>query len=125
MALRHRLSPRLSSTLALLGAALLALAGEQAWATSKAKVAAIGDAAPGGGVFAGPGFVGWPTAAGNGWIAFRGQVSGGTSSETVVAAHLTPPVSRAQVASIGQTAPSGNGYEACAGKLKQFVGHPW
>ena len=124
MALRHRLSPRLSSTLALLGAALLAPAGERAWATSKAKVAAIGDAAPGGGVFAGPGFIGWPTAAGNGWIAFRGQVSGGTSSETIVAAHLTPPVSRAQVASIGQTAPSGNGYEACAGKLKQFVGHP-
>src|SRR5438128_1032991 len=124
MALRHRLSPRLSSTLALLGAALLAPAGERAWATSKAKVAAIGDAAPGGGVFVGPGFVAGPTAAGNGWIAFRGQVSGGTSSETIVAAHLTPPVSRAQVASIGQTAPSGNGYEACAVKLKQFVGHP-
>ena len=66
MALRHRLSPRLSFTLALLGAALLAPAGERAWATSKAKVAAIGDAAPGGGVFVGPGFVGWPTAAGNG-----------------------------------------------------------
>src|SRR5438132_1377883 len=124
MALRHRLSPRLSFPLALLGAALLVPAGERAWATSKAKVAAIGDAGAGGGVFAGPGFVGWPTAGGNGWIAFRGQVSGGTSSETIVAAHLTPPVSRAQVASIGQTAPSGNGYEACAGKLKQFVGHP-
>jgi hypothetical protein len=44
-------------------------------ATSKVEVAALGDAAPGGGVFAGPGFVGWPTAAGNGWIAFRGQTS--------------------------------------------------
>ena len=35
-------------------------------------------------MFAGPGFTGWPTAAGNGWIAFRGQVTGGNSTETIV-----------------------------------------
>ena len=124
MALRQRPRPRLCSTLALVGAALLAPMGEPAWATSKATVAAIGGAAPGGGVFAGPGFSGWPTAAGNGWIAFRGQVTGGTSTEAVVVAHMTPPLSRTAVASIGQAAPSANGHSACAGKIRQFVGHP-
>ena len=50
---------------------LLALLPSPARASSKALIAAAGDAAPGGGVFAGPGFTDWPTAAGNGWIAFR------------------------------------------------------
>ncbi len=116
-------SARLPAILSL-AAALLALGVGSAGATSKATVAAIGDGAPGGGVFAGPGFSGWPTAAGDGWIAFRGQVTGGTTTETIVVAHLTAPISRAQVASIGQSAPTGNGHDACAGKLKQFVGHP-
>jgi hypothetical protein len=91
---------------------------------SKARIAAIGDGAPGGGVFVGPGFGGWPTAAGDGWIAFRGEITGGSTSETLVVAHMTAPVTRAQVASLGQQTPSGGAFADCAGKLKQFLGHP-
>jgi hypothetical protein len=109
--------------LGLLGAALL-LAAAPARGASKALVAAIGGAVPGGGVFAGPGFAGAPTAAGDGWIAFRGEVTGGGSSETIVVAHMTAPVSRAQVASLSQTAPSGDAHPKCAGKVKQFLGNP-
>src|SRR5262249_60995098 len=63
-----------------LGAALL-LAAAPARGASKALVAAIGGAVPGGGVFPGPGFAGAPTAAGGGWVAFRGAGAGGGSSE--------------------------------------------
>ncbi|HJQ83740.1 MAG TPA: choice-of-anchor tandem repeat NxxGxxAF-containing protein [Candidatus Binatia bacterium] len=103
--------------------ALLALPGH-AGATSKATIAAIGDGAPGGGVFAGPGFSGWPSAGGNGWIAFRGEVTGGGVSETIVAAHMPAPRTNVPVASLGQPAPSGGAFGKCTGKLKQFVGHP-
>ncbi len=96
---------------------LAALASAPAWAASKALVAAIGDAAPGGGLFAGPSFTGWPAAAGTGWIAFRGEVSQGGTSEALIVAHRTPPATRVQVASIGLTAPGG-------GTFKQFVGRP-
>ena len=109
--------------LGLLGAALL-LAAAPARGASKALVAAIGGAVPGGGVFAGPGFSGAPTAAGDGWIAFRGEVTGGGSSETIVVAHMSAPVARAQVASLAQTAPSGDAHPKCAGKVKQFLGNP-
>ena len=60
--------PRHACRLALALVALLAAGVPRATAASKMKIAAAGDAAPGGGVFAGPGFSGWPTAAGNGWI---------------------------------------------------------
>ena len=109
--------------LRLLGAAFL-LAATPARGASKALIAAIGGAVPGGGVFAGPGFAGAPTAAGDGWVAFRGELTGGGSTETIVVAHMTAPVSRAQVASLSQTAPGGDAHPKCAGKVKQFVGNP-
>jgi hypothetical protein len=103
----------------------LALAGPRpADAASKTTIAAIGDAAPGGGVFAGPGFSDWPAAAGKGWIAFRSQITGGTSTEALVVAHMTAPASRAEVATLGQPAPSGGAFAKCTGKLKQFLGPP-
>jgi hypothetical protein len=115
----HRLLLRWSC---ILGSALLA--GPPALAASKALVAAVGDGAPGGGVFAGPGFADWPTAAGNGWVAFRGEIVGGTTSETLVVARMTSPGTRTRVASLGEAAPSGGIFGECAGKLKEFVGHP-
>jgi hypothetical protein len=84
---------------------------------SKVAIAVLGDPAPGGGVFAGPGFTGWPAAGGIGWIAFRGEIIGGGTSEAIVVAHMASPVTRAQVASIGQAAPGG-------GSFRQFVGRP-
>jgi hypothetical protein len=100
------------------------VAVQPAGAASKTLVAAVGAAAPGGGVFAGPGFTDWPVAAGNGWIAFRGEVIGGTTSETLIAAHIGTPETRTRVASIGEVAPSAGAFGECAGKLKEFVGHP-
>src|SRR5262245_51901765 len=97
--------------------ALLLAGVPGARAASKVLVAAIGDAAPGGGLFAGPSFTGWPTAAGAGWIAFRGQVSQGGTSEALIVAHRTPPITRATVANVGQTAPGG-------GTFKAFIGRP-
>ena len=98
-------------------AILLSVGAGHALAASKVLVAAIGDPAPGGGLFAGPSFTGWPTAAGTGWIAFRGQVSQGGTSEALIVAHRTPPITRFQVASVGQTAPGG-------GTFKAFIGRP-
>src|SRR5438105_2221685 len=103
---------------------LLAAWSAPASATSKALVAAIGDAAPGGGVFTGPGFTGWPTAAGDGWIAFRSQVTGGSVTETIVVAHMAEPMSQATVATLGAPAPSAGIFGTCTGKLKEFIGRP-
>src|SRR5438552_7273689 len=72
---------------------LLAASTVPAGATSKTLVAAIGDAAPGGGVFTGPGFD-WPTAGGDGWVAFRSQLTGGSVTETIVVAHMADPMSQ-------------------------------
>src|SRR5262245_29121695 len=69
-------------------------------AASKAAIALLGDPAPGGGVFAGPGFTGWPAAAGDGWVAFRGQISDGATTEALIVAHMTAPITRTQVASV-------------------------
>ena len=111
--------PRLVRTARVALVLIAALVGfvTPAAAASKITIALLGDAAPGGGVFAGPGFTGWPAAAGEGWVAFRGEVSGGTTTEAMVVAHLTAPTSRTQVASIGETAPGG-------GKFRQFIGRP-
>jgi hypothetical protein len=98
-------------------AAALGLLPASAGAASKAVVAALGDPAPGGGLFAGPGFTGWPAAAGVGWIAFRGQIAAAATSEQLVVAHMAPPVARVAVASIGESAPGG-------GTFKQFLGRP-
>src|SRR2546426_12532592 len=83
--------PPHSRRLALALVSLLAAGASRATAASKTKIAATGDAAPGGGVFAGPGFSGWPTAAGNGWIAYRGRITGGGASEAIIAARPAPP----------------------------------
>jgi hypothetical protein len=114
---QHRSSP-LRHRLALAFALTAALAARDAAGVSKLKIAAIGDGAPGGGVFAGPGFAGWPSAAGDGWVAFRGQIAAGTTSEELVVARMTAPVTRTLVASIGQNAPGAEG------TFKQFVGRP-
>src|SRR2546427_562483 len=90
---------------------------EPAHRGSKVKSAAAGDPAPGGGVCAGPGFSGWPTTAGNGWIAFRGVIAGGNASEAVIARHEASPVATVTVASKGQSAPGG-------GTFRQFFGRP-
>lgn len=112
---RHR-HPRWPAVLAIAGLALLgSRRGAQSASTS--VVAVLGDPAPGGGVFAGPGFAGWPAAAGNGWITFRGEVAGGGTTEAMVVAHMVAPVTRAEVARIGQPAPGG-------GTFKQFLGRP-
>jgi hypothetical protein len=108
---------RLPRAFAVLAALVLAsLVARPAAAASKVKIAAIGDPAPGDGVFAGPSFTGWPSAAGTGWIAFRGQVSGGKTSETIVARQISP-ARTAEVASLGQAAPGG-------GTFKRFLGRP-
>ena len=109
--------PRGFACLALALVALLAGVPPRATAASKVKIAAAGDPAPGGGTFAGPGFSGWPTAAGNGWIAFRGVIAGGNASEAIIARHETPPVATVTVASKGQSAPGG-------GTFRQFFGRP-
>jgi hypothetical protein len=93
-------------------------------AGSTRAVTAIGDAAPGGGLFAGPGFSGWPSAAGDSWIAFRTEVTGGNATEALVVAHMKTPVSRAQVATLGQASPGRNELSDCAGTFKQFIGRP-
>jgi len=108
---------RYSCRVALALVALLAIGASRATAASKTRIAAIGDPAPGGGVFAGPSFSGWTTAAGDGWIAFRGKITGGTTSEAIIAARETAPRTAVQVASKGQSAPGG-------GKFQQFFGRP-
>jgi hypothetical protein len=107
----------------LIGAAFVARPA-RVGATSKVKIIAVGDAAPGGGIFAGPGFSSAPVTAGSGWMAFRGETTGGNTTETMVVAHMTTPRTMAQVASLGQVAPANAPYTNCAGKLKQFLGPP-
>src|SRR2546430_5635891 len=113
----HEMLPRYSCRLALALVAFLSAGASRATAASKMKIAATGDAAPGGGVFAGPGFSGWPTAAGNGWIAFRGRITGGRTGEAIIATRQAPPRTTVQVASKGQSAPGG-------GTFRQFFGRP-
>jgi hypothetical protein len=102
-----------------LGLVVLATVGlpAVAGAASKTKVVAIGDPAPGGGVFAGPSFTASPSAAGNGWLAFRTQVEGGGTGEAIVARRVLPPESSVEVARLGLRAPGG-------GTFRQFLGKP-
>jgi hypothetical protein len=83
---------------------------------SKFSVAALGEGAPGGGVFAGPSFVGEPSAAGNGWVAFRAQVEGKTTEQIVVRNMITGQSDAA--ASIGDAISND------IGAFKQFLGKP-
>jgi len=116
MSLLHR-SPRLG---ALLLATLAVLAwGVPAHAGSKIGIAALGQEAPGGGIFAGPSFTGWPSAAGNGWVAFRAKIDGGETTESIVAADLSPPVRRFEIASLGSDVPGMDGV-----RFRQFLGRP-
>ncbi len=95
----------------------LALSAGRGDAASTSKVVAISDAAPGGGVFAGPAFTTWPGAGGTGWVAFRTRLEGASASEALVLAGLVPPLSRVTVAQIGDSSPAGR-------KLRAFVGRP-
>jgi hypothetical protein len=97
--------------------ALSAAPPAPAGAASKIAVAALGQPAPGGGVFAGPSFAGWPAAAGSGWVAFRTSLEGAAASEAIVVARMTAPTTRIQVAALGAAAPA-------QGKFKSFIGHP-
>lgn len=109
----HRLH-RLSALAALLGALAQGVVAD---AASTRKVVALGDVAPGGGVFAGPAFTTWPGAGGSGWVAFRTRLEGASASEALVLARLTPPLARMTVAQIGDATPAGR-------KLRAFVGRP-
>jgi hypothetical protein len=93
-----------------------AAASLPALGASKLSIAALGDGAPGGGVFAGPSFVGEPSAAGTGWVAFRAQIEGKTTEQIVVRNMLTGASSAA--ASIGDV------ISKDIGKFKQFLGKP-
>lgn len=98
-------------------ATALAFLPAPARAASKIAIAAMGDAAPGGGVFAGPSFIGTPSSAGDGWIAFRALVAEGNTTEQIVATNLRTRERRV-VASLGQTV------GPTVGRLKQFLGRP-
>ncbi len=105
-----------SVCLPLLAVLLSTVLAAPAGAASKATVAYLGQAVPGGGVFAGPSFVGEPSAAGNGWIAFRAQVVGSTSEQIIVSNFVTHQ--RNVVASVGGTVSKD------IGTVKQFLGRP-
>ena len=108
---------RPSLALALLVGLHLGIVAEPARAASKIAIAAAGDPAPGGGVFAGPSFVGEPAAAGNGWVAFRSLVTDDQTSEALVATNFVTRA-RIQVARVGQTVSDE------VGRIKQFLGRP-
>lgn len=97
-------------------AAALPLVASPAFAASKRTVALLGDAAPRGGVFAGPSFRQPPAAAGNGMLAFRAQIAGGPSGEQIVRYDVAANDQRA-VAGLGQALADGS-------RLKQFLGAP-
>lgn len=98
-------------------AAVLGVGPGDAHAASKLKIAALGDGAPGGGVFAGPSFTNTPTAAGNGWIAFRALLAEGSTNEQIVVQNLSTNEKRV-VANLGQT------ITPRVGRVKQFLGRP-
>jgi hypothetical protein len=113
-----RAEPRRLVRLAAVVLATVAAAPSSTGATSKTKVVAIGDPAPGGGVFAGPSFTANPAAAGSGWIAFRTRIEGGSTSEAILVRRMLAPVTIVEVARIGQRAPG------AAGTFREFVGRP-
>ncbi len=102
--------------LAMLAAALLSWT-PPATAASKRTIAALGDEAAGGGVFAGPSFTSSPAAAGIGWIAFRTQVAEGAASEQIVVRNVLTG-QRLAVAGLGQDA------SETLGRFRQFLGRP-
>src|SRR5262245_2939496 len=111
--IRRSPAPACLQVLAVLLSTVLAA---PAGAASKATVAYLGQPVPGGGSFAGPSFVGEPSAAGNGWIAFRALVVGSSTEQIIVNNFVTHE--RNVVASIGGT------ISKDIGKVKQFLGRP-
>ncbi len=92
------------------------LATGPAEGASKIAIAALGDPAPGGGAFAGPPFSGEPSAAGNGWLAFRAQGIGSTVEQIVARNMLT--TEDYVVATVGGI------IDEKIGRIKQFLGRP-
>ncbi len=117
--LRMPASHRPPRFVALVATLALLTWGTTAHAGSKNGIAALGQPAPGGGIFAGPSFTGWPSAAGNGWVAFRAKIDGGVTTESIVAADLTPPVRRFEIASLGTEVSGLQGV-----RFRQFLGRP-
>lgn len=116
-----RLSPRLRRLTALaLVACCTAPAGVRA--ASKVRIVSIGDAAPGGGQFLGPSLTGSPSAAGDGWVAFRSLVTEGATAEQIVVTKLGGQEERHVVAALGQSA--GKRGDTDLGTFKQFLGRP-
>ena len=113
MVIRRSRAPACLQVLTVLLSTVL---GAPAGAASKATVAYLGQDVPGGGSFAGPSFVGEPSAAGNGWITFRALVVGSSSEEIIVNNFVTHQ--RSVVASVGGTISND------IGKVKQFLGRP-
>lgn len=109
--------PRLARLLFL--TALAVAAAAPARAASVIAVATVGQAAPGGGVFAGSGFLGRPAAAGDGWVAFRSLIAPSGSIEELVLANMSPAASsRVSVVRTGQTV------SETLGTVAAFIGHP-
>src|SRR5262245_16084493 len=108
--------PPVPACLQVLAVLLSTVLAAPSGAASKATVAYLGQPVPGGGSFAGPSFVGEPSAAGNGWIAFRALVVGSSSEQIIVNNFATHQ--RNVVASIGGT------ISKDIGKVKQFLGRP-
>ncbi|HWP66444.1 MAG TPA: choice-of-anchor tandem repeat NxxGxxAF-containing protein, partial [Candidatus Limnocylindria bacterium] len=99
--------------------ATILLAACQAEAASVRLIAGLTDPAPGGGIFAGTGFVGNPAAAGNGYVAFRSLIADGSSPEAIVLATMEAGTKTSEVvAFVGQAAGEG------LGTFASFVGNP-
>jgi hypothetical protein len=114
--------PFVSLRLAMLLAGLVASA-DFAHGASKIAIAALGDDAPGGGQFAGPALTSSPSAAGNGWVAFRTRVTNGGTSEQIIGKNMNPATpSTFEVASLGKNAGKWHGQDL--GSFKQFLGRP-
>jgi hypothetical protein len=92
-----------------------------AQAASVRLIAGLTDAAPGGGVFAGSGFVGAPAAAGNGLVVFRSLIADGAHTERIVLAKMTfGTEDKEPVASVGAPV-SGH---PDLGTFTGFIGNP-
>lgn len=115
--------PALRLRLALALAAAVCVAPAAGLAASKIKIAGIGDGAPGGGLFAGPGLTGAPVAAGNGWVTFRTRIIEGGTAEQIIGQNLNSgSAERFEVASLGK--PAGKWNQKDLGTFKQFLGRP-
>lgn len=103
----------------LFAAMVAVLPAVPAQAASVIAVATLGDGAPGGGIFAGSGFLGRPAAGGDGWVAFRSLLAPSGSTEELVLANMNPATpSRQSVARTGEQ------LSEALGTIGDFIGHP-